>query len=124
MRSLGLQVGDLVTVQRAGDVIPQVVGRVQSASHQNTSHQSVDDSVAALAARPLPVAPPWSMPSVCPACGSPVVRAAGGGGRLIAGHTCSGSPVVCGAQAVEGLAHGVSHTAAGETLSVYTSALR
>ncbi len=49
--------GDMVTVKRAGEVIPQVLGPV-------------------LELRP-PEAQPWQMPDHCPACGEPVERAEG-----------------------------------------------
>jgi len=49
--------GDTVTVKRAGEVIPQVLGPV-------------------LELRP-PEAQPWQMPDCCPACGEPVKRAEG-----------------------------------------------
>ena len=49
--------GDTVNVRKAGDVIPEVVGPVLSLRPKN------------LAA--------WSFPSVCPACGGPLVRLPG-----------------------------------------------
>jgi len=49
--------GDMVTVKRAGEVIPQVLGPV-------------------LELRP-PEAQPWRMPERCPACGEPVERVEG-----------------------------------------------
>lgn len=50
----GLRVGDMVIVQRAGEVIPQVVAPVTSL--RNGSEQE------------------WSMPDRCPSCGTPVQR--------------------------------------------------
>lgn len=52
-----VRVGDTVLIQRAGDVIPEVVKVI-------------------LEARP-PEAQPFQMPSVCPVCGTPLVRPAG-----------------------------------------------
>lgn len=49
-----LRVGDTVVVRRAGDVIPEVVGPVVAVR---------DGSEV-----------PWQMPSVCPFCGSPIIR--------------------------------------------------
>jgi DNA ligase (NAD+) len=46
--------GDLVRIQRAGDVIPEVVERIAEAGRKRQ--------------------PPFKMPSKCPACGSPVVE--------------------------------------------------
>jgi DNA ligase (NAD+) len=52
-----VRVGDTVIVRKAGDVIPEVVGRV-------------------LAKRPKGLEP-WKFPKDCPACGQPLVRAEG-----------------------------------------------
>ena len=63
VQALGAQPGDRVRIQRAGDVIPQVVEVV--------SRPGVGE--------PLP----WSMPSGCPECGRPVKEEG-------ANHFCSG----------------------------------
>jgi DNA ligase (NAD+) len=52
-----VRIGDQVIVRRAGDVIPEVVGPVVAA-------RTGDEKV-------------WSMPSVCPFCGNPIIRADG-----------------------------------------------
>ncbi|MEM6648571.1 MAG: NAD-dependent DNA ligase LigA [Bacteroidota bacterium] len=55
--SRDIRIGDTVVVKRAGDVIPAVVGPVVAA---RTGEERV-----------------WSMPTHCPACGSPLVRLPG-----------------------------------------------
>jgi DNA ligase (NAD+) len=74
--------GDTVVVQRAGDVIPQIVGVV-------------------LARRP-PDATPYQFPDHCPVCDSLAVREEG-----MAARRCTGG-LICAAQAVERLKHFVA----------------
>ncbi|MGB6117949.1 MAG: NAD-dependent DNA ligase LigA [Mesorhizobium sp.] len=80
-----LRVGDTVSIQRAGDVIPQVL--------------DVD-----LTKRPAD-AVPYQFPTLCPACGSHAGRDEGEAVRR-----CTGG-LVCPAQAVERLRHFVSRNA-------------
>ena len=82
IRRKDVRVGDTVIVQRAGDVIPQIVGVV-------------------LERRP-PGAAPYGFPDHCPVCGSLAVREEG-----MAVKRCSGG-LICPAQAVERLKHFVS----------------
>jgi DNA ligase (NAD+) len=80
-----LRVGDTVVVQRAGDVIPQVVSVIIDKRPRN--------------------AKPYAFPHKCPICGSHAVREEGEAVRR-----CTGA-LICPAQAVERLKHFVSRLA-------------
>ena len=84
IRRKDIREGDRVIVQRAGDVIPQVVGPAPE--------------------QPGERGPAWSMPDRCPVCGHPVVRAEGE-----AKHYCSNR--ACPSRGYEGLRHFVSRGA-------------
>ena len=86
-----IRIGDTVVVQRAGDVIPQVLDVVMEK-------------------RPAEAAP-YEFPKTCPVCGSHAVRERHEKtGRLDSVTRCTGG-FVCRAQAVEHLKHFVSRNA-------------
>ena len=80
-----LRVGDTVVIQRAGDVIPQIVAVIPERRPSNAT--------------------PYAFPGHCPACGSLAVRPEG---EVV--RRCTGG-LTCPAQAVERLAHFVSRAA-------------
>ena len=84
---LGVKPGDTVEIQRAGDVIPQVLRVVKDGGGE-----------------------PWQMPHQCPICGSDAVREIDAKGEEDVRRRCTGG-LVCPAQAVERLKHFVSRKA-------------
>lgn len=82
---LDVRAGDTVIVQRAGDVIPQVVAVVAEKRPEGTE--------------------PFQFPEVCPVCGSAAHREEG-----MAAWRCTGG-LICAAQAKERLKHFVSRAA-------------
>ena len=86
-----IRVGDMVVIQRAGDVIPKVLDVV-------------------LDKRP-PDSKPYEFPKICPACGSHAVREVNPRtGKEDAVRRCTGG-LICPAQIVERLKHFVSRHA-------------
>ncbi len=79
LRRKGVRVGDTVVVRRAGDVIPEVVGRMPGAR--------------------AAYVPNFRMPKLCPVCASAVLREKGG-----IDHRCSGG-LFCPAQRKQAILH-------------------
>ncbi|MCA6223549.1 MAG: NAD-dependent DNA ligase LigA, partial [Phenylobacterium sp.] len=87
-----IRVGDTVILQRAGDVIPQVVGVVASE-------------------RPDPPPPPFAFPQTCPCpLATPLVRETTASGAETVVRRCSGE-FACPFQRIEHLRHFVSRRA-------------
>jgi DNA ligase (NAD+) len=80
-----IRIGDTVVLQRAGDVIPQIVSVVAERRPKGTK--------------------PYAFPEICPVCGSHAVRPPGEAVRR-----CTGG-LICAAQRVERLIHFVSRPA-------------
>lgn len=79
------RIGDTVIIQRAGDVIPQVVSVEMEKRPANSK--------------------PYKFPKICPVCGSPAICE-----NDEAAIRCTGG-ISCGAQAIEALKHFVSRNA-------------
>ena len=81
-RRKDVRVGDTVIVRRAGDVIPEVVGVVPKAEQHESERGLV-----------------FTMPRICPVCGSAAVREEGE-----ADYRCTGG-LFCGAQRKQAILH-------------------
>jgi DNA ligase (NAD+) len=85
-----VRIGDTVVVQRAGDVIPQVVSVVLDKRPTGSS--------------------PYAFPLLCPVCGSHAEREVKSSGKADAVRRCTGG-LICSAQQVERLKHFASRNA-------------
>ncbi len=98
LRRKGVRVGDTVVVRRAGDVIPEVVGRLANTEANGASLGSATPPR-------QPYVPNFCMPRQCPVCGSAVQREPGG-----IDHRCTGG-LFCAAQRKQALLHFASRRA-------------
>ena len=94
IRRKDIRAGDDVVLQRAGDVIPQVVGPV-------TSGETDDEGRAVSREARHQALPEYTMPHTCPACGSETVRETGEVAVRCPNRSCP-------AQLVESIKHFVS----------------
>jgi DNA ligase (NAD+) len=86
LRRKGVRIGDMAIIRRAGDVIPEVVGRVPNTALAGNAARS-------------PYVPNFRMPRACPVCGSAVVRE-----KTEMNHRCSGG-LFCAAQRKQAILH-------------------
>ncbi|MBK9571593.1 MAG: NAD-dependent DNA ligase LigA [Rhodoferax sp.] len=99
MRRKDVRVGDRVIVRRAGDVIPEIVGRVASSAAAGLAAAGLSATGASRPAPRVPYVPNFRMPHVCPVCGSRAEREKGG-----IDYRCTGG-LFCPAQRKQAMLH-------------------
>ena len=99
LRRKKVRVGDQVIVRRAGDVIPEVVGRVTDVALADAARADLMVAGNSLPSTRQPYVANFRMPRSCPICGSAVVRE---NGEM--NHRCSGG-LFCSAQRKQAILH-------------------
>lgn len=107
MRRKDVRVGDLVIVRRAGDVIPEIAGRVASSLSSDIPKDIVPgvvgDATLLIPSKSFvprqPYVKNFRMPTCCPVCGSSVEREKGG-----IDYRCTGG-LFCPAQRKQAILH-------------------
>lgn len=101
LRRKGVRIGDMAIIRRAGDVIPEVVGRMpnSAAAGAALTGSAVAGADGHVDAPRHPYVPNFWMPRKCPVCGSAVVRE-----KTEMNHRCSGG-LFCAAQRKQSILH-------------------